>query len=309
MNTITNNIDFNKVYKYKDLQNLFNIYNKSGEQTIKEISKFYKIKKIKRGYYKIERPLDIIEQIEQNTYLKQRQYIEPMIYELLFSNNNNSVTMDMHELMEETEIVNKDFNYIKWHIKECSELINQDEVGLELFTKESEPMLKRIIRDVLYDMDDRQLIKVTEIPVIAYKIYDYETKTWFTKRQDIIKVQDVQKLLEIKRKILNDIGVEKESKLGYHERSNFRDLVAKEYEAEYFYYKYNIVLNKKGLKENLNHNILQLKKSFNLHIQDKLKKSKQGNLKKLTEEEKNIYIKYCIDTSQDFNLRNRKHLT
>lgn len=300
-----NNLVFNKCYKYKQLQDIFNIHNKSGEQTIKEISKEYKISKVRRGIYKIERQLTDLEKIEQKNYLKQREYIEPMIYEMLFHNKNNSITMDMHELMEETEIVNKDFNFIKWHTKECAQYINQDEIGLEIFTKESEPMLKRVIRDVLYDMNDRQLVNVQEIPVIAYRIYDQDNKKWYIKKQDIVKDNKVQELLEIKRTILKEMNLTKESDLDYYERSNFRDLIAKSYGAEYFYYKYHIVLNKQGLKENLKYNSIELKHSFNNYIQEKLKKSKQGKLKELTKEEKNIYIKYCIDTSQDYNLRNK----
>ena len=58
---------------------------------------------------------------------------------------------------------------------------------------------------------------------------------------------------------------------------------------------------------NQNCDIIDLKKSFNKYIQEKVGKSKQGGLKTLTQEEKDIYIKYCIDTSQDFKLRERKN--
>lgn len=301
-------LKYNKAYKYNQLQEIFNIYGKSGEQTIKDISKNYIVKKIKRGVYKIERPLSDIEKIETQTYYKHKDYLEPMVYSMLLNNKSNSITMDMHELMQEVEIVNKDFHYIKYHSKECSELLNQEnDTGLNIFTRESEPMLKRIIRDVLYDMDDRQLIKVIEIPVIAYKIYDSEIKDYHIKKQDITKDKDIQKLLEIKRNILkDDFNVEMESDLGYFDRGLFRDYVAKQYGAEYFYYKYHIVLNKKGLTNCEKYDIINLKKSFNSYIQDKLKKSKQGDLKILTKEEKDIYIKYCIDTTTDYKLRYRK---
>lgn len=298
-------LKYNKIYKYKQLQEIFNIYNKSGEQTIKEIEKNYLVKKVKRGFYKIERPLSKIEKIETQTYYKNKDYIEPMIYSMLLSSKGNSITMDMHQLMQEVEIVNKDFHYIKYHTKECSKIMLQEnDSGIIIFTRESEPMLKRIIREVLYDMDDRQLIKVIEIPVIAYKIYNTEIKKYYIKNKEIVKDKDVQNLLEIKRNILKDIyNVEKESDLGYYDRGKFRDEIAKCYSAEYFYYKYHIILNKKGLTNCENYDIIGLKKSFNAYIQDKVKRSKQGNLKSLTKEEKDIYVKYCIDTKQDYMLR------
>lgn len=302
------NIKFNKQYKYKELQQLFNIYGKSGEQTIKDISKNYIIKKVKRGTYKIIRELTELEKIENNTYNKNKEYLEPMIYSMLLNTKQNSITMDMHELMESVEIVNKDFHYIKYHLPECSEIINlENKTSLKIFTRESEPMLKRIIRDILYEMQDRQLIKINEIPIIAYKIYDYDTKKWFTRTEELTTDKKIQKLLEIKRNILkNEFNIEKESELSYFNGSHFRDCIAKAYDASYFYYKYNIILNKKGLNLCQESNIMKLKKSFNDYIQQKLRNSKQGDLKILTDKEKDICIKYCIDTSIDYNLRNRK---
>ena len=143
--------------------------------------------------------------------------------------------------------------------------------------------------------------KKLDKPIDSEDHYEYFPKT----KQELI--DNIQELLEIKRKVLNELGLQKESEINYANRSHFRDLIAKEYEAEYFYYKYNIVLNKKDLTLNQNCDIIDLKKSFNKYIQEKVGKSKQGGLKTLTQEEKDIYIKYCIDTSQDFKLRERKN--
>lgn len=164
------------------------------QQQLKEIEKKYKLTKVKRGIYMIERELTDDEKIENQNYNKNRTYIEPMIYELLGNLKKNFIIMDMHELMEEIEIVNKDFNYIKWHTKNVAKAISQNEDTLKIFTKESEPK---------YDIN-------------------------------------------------------------------------------------------------------KLKKKFNAHIQDKLSKSKQGKMKVLTKDERKVYIKYCIDTNQDFNLRKIK---
>ena len=172
-------IVFNKKYSLKQLREIFNMEQASGskiQQQLKEIEKKYKLTKVKRGIYMIERELTDDEKIENQNYNKNRTYIEPMIYELLGNLKKNSIIMDMHELMEEIEIVNKDFNYIKWHTKNVAKAINQNEDTLKIFTKESEPMLKKIIRDVLYDMADACLIDIEEIPVLAYKIYDIDNQ-------------------------------------------------------------------------------------------------------------------------------------
>lgn len=302
------NLTFNKQYKYKELQEIFGIADKSGEQTIRDISKFYKIEKVRRGTYVVVRELTPLEKAEMTTYNKNREYLEPMIYSMLLTEKSNSIIMDMHELMEAVEIVNKDFHYIKYHIAECGELLDLDnKTSLSLFTKESEPMLKRIVRDILYDMADKQLIKITEIPVVAYKIYDLDSKRWFTRTEELTEIQQIQKLLEIKRTVLKrDYGLERETELSFYQMSEFRDLVAKEYGASYFYYKYEIVLNKEGLTLCEKGDIKKLKESFNSYIREKMSKSKQGDLKVLTKQEKDICVKYCIDTRTDFKLRERK---
>lgn len=305
-------IVFNKKYSLKQLREIFNMEQTGGskiQQQLKEIEKKYKLTKVKRGIYMIERELTDDEKIENQNYNKNRTYIEPMIYELLGNLKKNFIIMDMHELMEEIEIVNKDFNYIKWHTKNVAKAINQNEDTLKIFTKESEPMLKKIIRDVLYDMADACLIDIEEIPVLAYKIYDIDNQYYYTKTKVITSNKDKQELLNIKNKVLHMVKLSKESELNYYQRGYFRDLIAKEYDASYFYYRYKLILNTNGIKKELEqpkYDINKLKKKFNAHIQDKLSKSKQGKMKVLTKEERKVYIKYCIDTNQDFNLRKIK---
>lgn len=298
------NIEFGKNYSIDEIRELFNLPKVTGgflQNQIKEISKTYEIKKIKRGTYVILRELSETEK----KYDKMKEYIEPMIYAMFNNIKTNSITMDMHELMEKIEIVNKDFNFIKWHIKDVAELLDQNEESLKIFTKESEPMLKRIIRDILYDMANKQLLNITEIPVVAYKIYDQSTKKYYTRIKEITSVKDIVELLDIKWNSLHEMGLKSEDELGYYGQSKFRDLIADKYGASYFYYKYKIVLYSKGIAQDESLNIAELKRAFNEHIQQKISKSRQGGLKELTKEEKELYIKYCIDTKQDFKLRKK----
>ena len=84
-----------------------------------------------------------------------------MLYTILSQPNKDVIRMDMHELMEFLGIVNKDYHYAKYHPKECIEQIDKGTVaGLTIFSRESEPLLKRIIVDVLKDMQRKCLIKV-----------------------------------------------------------------------------------------------------------------------------------------------------
>ena len=109
-------LEYNKIYTLSDLREIFHLPQVQGSKStsqLSEISKKYLLTKKGRNQYIIERELTELEKIDNIKYFKNREYIEPMIYTMLSTSKENSITMDMHELMEETEIVNKDFNYIK----------------------------------------------------------------------------------------------------------------------------------------------------------------------------------------------------
>ena len=193
--------------------------------------------------------------------------------------------------MEFLGIVNKDYHYAKYHPKECIEQIDKGTVaGLTIFSRESEPLLKRIIVDVLKDMQRKCLIKVNMIPMFAKKYINNEDGKLYTKVWEANKITEIPRLLEAKRLVLKEFNIEYWDDLQYNQFGRAKDIIAEQLGIDYFYYEYELILNKQGLNELITENYTELKKALNKHIQSKTKMSKQGNLKFLTDNEKSVYI-------------------
>lgn len=230
-----------------------------------------------------------------------------MLYTILSQPNKDVIRMDMHELMEFLGIVNKDYHYAKYHPKECIEQIDKGTVaGLTIFSRESEPLLKRIIVDVLKDMQRKCLIKVNMIPMFAKKYINNEDGKLYTKVWEANKITEIPKLLEAKRSVLKEFNIEYWDDLQYNQFGRAKDIIAEQLGIDYFYYEYELILNKQGLNELITENYTELKKALNKHIQSKTKMSKQGNLKFLTDNEKSVYIEHFINTEKDYRLRDKK---
>ena len=191
--------------------------------------------------------------------------------------------------------------------KECIEQIDKGTVaGLTIFSRESEPLLKRIIVDVLKDMQRKCLIKVNMIPMFAKKYINNEDGKLYTKVWEANKITEIPKLLEAKRLVLKEFNIEYWDDLQYNQFGKAKDIIAEQLGIDYFYYEYELILNKQGLNELITENYTELKKALNKHIQSKTKMSKQGNLKFLTDNEKSVYIEHFVNTEKDYRLRDKK---
>lgn len=302
-----NEFEYEKRYKYDQLCDIFDLEHKrgSGQQTqINQISKKYDIEKTSKNYYIIHKEYSNIEIAENNKYHKYKNYIEPMLYTILSQPKNNVIRMDMHELMEFLGIVNKDYHYAKYHAKECEQLIKGGNINsLEIFSRESEPMLKRIVIDVLKEMQEKCLVEVNMIPMFAKKYRDNDNGKIYTKIWEANKKDEIPKLLEAKRIALNNFNIKYWNELQYFQFGEAKDIVANELQIDYFYYEYEIILNKTGLKELITENYSDLKKSLNSYIQEKTKRSRRGDLKILSSNEKDTYVNYLINIDKDYKLR------
>lgn len=113
-------------------------------------------------------------------------------------------------------------------------------------------------------------------------------------------------MLEAKREVLKEFKIDYWEDLQYSQFGKAKDIIANKLEIDYFYYEYEIILNKEGLKEFITEDYSTLKKVLNKKIQEKTKASKQGNLKFLTDGEKDVYVEYFISTETDYKLREKK---
>ena len=144
------------------------------------------------------------------------------------------------------------------------------------------------------------------IPMFAKKYINNEDGKLYTKVWEANKITEIPKLLEAKRSVLKEFNIEYWDDLQYNQFGRAKDIIAEQLGIDYFYYEYELILNKQGLNELITENYTELKKALNKHIQSKTKMSKQGNLKFLTDNEKSVYIEHFINTEKDYRLRDKK---
>ena len=301
-------MQFNKPLKYKELCTEFGEQPKRGGYMKVQLNSFrqkYEIEKIDNRYI-IKKEYTEIEQIESMKYLKKKSYIEPMIYTLLTTSKTNVLRVDMRTLMLILKVVNQDYYYAKYHTEEVdTKLMGIDTNGLKTFMSETEPMYKRIIKDVLRDMCDQQLIQVNQIPMFA-KRYKGENNKLYTKTYEANKDVDIPKYLEARRNVLKKFNLIQWSELSYSQQLEAKKLVAKELGIDYFYQDYEIILNKVGLNELYMENLSELQDSFNKYIQAKTLNSRTKGMRLLTKDETKIYVDALVNINNDMKLRERK---
>lgn len=301
-------VKLNTRYKYGQLVSLLDLPRLSGnkqKKQLKEIGKQYLIEK-EDGYYILKKKLDEIGAIEQQTYHKTRDYLTPMIYTLLSSSTTNVLELDMKDLLEILACVNNNYFIAKWHMEQTDFLLtNKNESGLSMFIQDTEPMVRRAVRDILKDMEDKQLIKLQEIPMFAQR-YKTEQGHILTKTFQVDDETQYPVFLEAKRLALKEVGVENWSDLNFNQHRKVKHLIEdylkKHLDVDYFYYKYKIILNKSGIESLITDRYRDFKVSFNKYMQNKIMSSNARKISLLTDEERKIYTDALIDISTKLDL-------
>lgn len=302
-------LEYGKEYKYRELCKALDVEPKRGgylRSHIEQLSRKYEITKTVDNTYVVERKYDPIEQLEYIKLGKHRAYIESMLYALLASSPSNVIRCDMKDLLQILALVNKDYHFAKWHINEVEEvLLNERSGDLKSFIETTEQMYKSIIKRVLNDMECNKLIKVNQILMFARQ-YVVEGGRLYTKVSEADKETEIPIFLELERQASMNF-ITYGSGLSYGQRIAVKKSVEKQLkkrlDVDYYYYSYEIILNKKGLNEVISHNYSELRSSFNQYIQLKTKESKTKNLLLMDNHNKDVYISSLIDINTDLGLR------
>lgn len=302
-------LKLNKRYKYKQLCAVLGVEPKRGgaqQSQIKQLSKLYQIEH-KEGYYIVRKQYDTLEKVERQSYYKNKSYIEPMLYTILASAEHNVLELDMKQILQLLAVVNHNFFYAKWNITDTAKIIQTDPNGLSLFIGETEPMLRRIVMEILHDMENKQLIKVQEIPKFATK-YVGENGQWYTEVHTIDDENEYPEFLRAKQLALKELGAIEYNQLNYFQKTDFKHLVEaylkKTLGVSYYYYSYKIILNKTGINEMLIDKYSAFRQSFNTYLQQKIKESKRKNYLLLESEDKNKYIDALININTKIDIKN-----
>lgn len=307
-------VRYETIYTYKKLCELFKEDVLSGSQQrvqLKQWQKKYDIERIAKDRYIIHKEYNDVEVIEQQTYFKSKQYVSAILCTLLNNMPNNVISVNMGQLLEILNMVNKNFRQAKYnpelimpHILEPDE---EDIYDLPLFIENVEKMSKRIVKDVLKDMEERRLImQIDYIPMLAYKVKTGE-KTYITQIHEADNEKERPIFIEAQRQVIAYFGYEEWTdcitNLNYKQWKKAKELMTaflkEELKIDYFFYNYKIVLNKEGIIDEITHNFTQMQRSFNIYMQDRILNSRMSGLKIIPANHKKRYVEVLVDNQAE----------
>lgn len=309
-------IVYNKDLKYSELCKMFGEEPKRGGSLQNQLSDWgrsYEIEKVKRGVYRILKKYTDVEKIEHQSYFKSKTYITSILCTLLNAQNGNVINVNMIELMYVLKAINDNFKYARWsHDNTMDFLLEQGETDygyLINFTNNVESILRRLIKDALNSMKDKKLIELTYIPMFAREYYIDGKKRNSIRPMD--KNSEEPHLLEAQRLAYKELKYDSWSKCvedaTYLEWQRINDIMLQHLKEKlgiaYFYYNYEIVLNKDGLQDEITTHFGMMQRSFNLYIQDKILNSKAKELTTIPNKQKEKYVQVLIDSETGINLK------
>lgn len=276
-------IEYGKKYKYKEACEVTeNEYKKGGKyQTIyfNNIKKRYDVEKIGM-YYIFNRELTELEKLEQIKYNKAKEYIQPILYNALLMTEGNRIELSITQLSKALYMVNNKYIQTKYNLnngeieKIDGELIdNYEQISmLSNFIYESSDIIRRIIKDILDDMVDSKLIVYNKVLFYFNKILDNGHL-----KPVSYKCENETHHIQVEKEVMLNYGYTKDSQIKWNDRKYIKKDVSSILEIEYYYYKYNIGINKIGIEYELeNMNYIKLGNSY---IYNKLLNSRQGTFK------------------------------
>lgn len=311
---------FNKKIKYKELCTIFGLETMKGgyiTRQIESLQKDYEIIKEEK-YYIIIKKLSVKDKLDILYYNNLKAHVETLMCTLFtLPKKNIEVEFDMKGLMNILKIVNEDYHDTKYGRNKAYANIllgveDDDEEHISMFFNETELILQRIIKETLKELESKQIITKFEIPTFAKKIYNKKTgKVIRVEKHKITKPEDYDAFMQCKKETLREMGMESETELfnkGMLARFEFIRRVANNVGHDYFYTTYRLILNTKHIYELCITDPIEkakIEKSCNYLVKRKLIESKQGALKFLSDDYKQVYIEAFVDSTVDMGLRNK----
>lgn len=319
-------VPFNTKLKYSEICNIFSLENKGGSYVtnqISELKKTYNIIKEGRDYLITHRytPEEIL---RLQYYDNLKQHIEVLLCTVFTLPKLETVkTFYMKDLLEVLSLVNSDYYKTKFeeNLQIAMDLLEVKDDSLEFFMNETQPMLRRLVNDALDDLEDKKLITIYKIPVLA-KIGIDEHGNKITRphelsldNKDIASQDELDSLLHCflvaQYDTMHELGFEKESDLvkkGLPTINKYRGLTAKKLKHDYYYYKYRLTLNTAYIQNYAIQDIKErnkINKACNNLVKTKILNSNQGNLKQVSCDDRVKYIDAFIDIDNDYGFREK----
>lgn len=282
--------------KLKELCELNNIeYNtKNPKLSRAKLEQLYVLEQTSKQNYNIIRELTDEEKRDLTTRVKMRDTIKDMICTSLSLVNGNTLCGSIKEYYELFALVNSNFKWFTYKDnsnkkKEYLDIHNIDasnDIIYSDFAIEVDNMFRRIVKETFEELQKELLIYVNKHLVFVYRKNGY-------KLSKVADNDDIEEWLKVCKGILLEYGYDNYDDIPYYDKINIKNKISKELNIEYFYYEYELILNREHIKNNSTKcNNAELKQRVNKMSINKLSKSKQGILKEYDIE----MLNDCINT-------------
>lgn len=276
---------------------------KHKSRHMKKISMQYGVEE-KGGKYKIFEIYDRTQHINNMNYGKNKAFLEPIIYTILSDNKTNELRLTMPSLMELFMFVNSNYGNV---IKD-PQLSEYSIFGYEAdnpnrewvspsFVYETGGMFRRIIKDIFNDMQNKQLISVTEFEIYVDLQPFYEGGRRKYPHKFEPTPDQKEEYMEVVRNVLKEWGYEDVKKVPFKHKKMFDKECWQKAGLINVYKEYYLILNRKGIEEMvIKNDFVSFKNDFNKMIQDKVRSSRQGFLKQINTDDMEKCIEALIKT-------------
>ena len=267
--------------KLKEICELANIpYNaKNPSRSKAQLEQRYELRQISKQQYEIVRELTPQEISSIKTYVRLKPVIKECICTALANIDGNTIKGSIKDYYTILSIVNnsyKYFTYLDFNELKKNYMINNN-IPLENnilyyeFCKEIDSMFRRIIKECFKELEDAFLIHVTkQLMFVTRDPNGYYNST------EVTDEKTIQHFLQVGKKYMSENGYNNWSEIPYLTKPELRAKISKELNIEYFYDRYDIVVNKQYLPQLP---LADVKKQLNDMAVEKISKSKQGVLK------------------------------
>lgn len=291
-------IEFNKNYKYREICNLLNLTPCSGSKQRTQLNSLKKEYEIinKNGYYNFKRRYTTEEKNNMEIKGMYQKLLEGILSNLLCQQEGHSLCFSMMELLTACGIVNIDYKYCRYNVKDASIILENDVNELESYMVKSYNLLSRLVKDILKNLESKSLIKYRK-GYRLFKTTETHTETYTIPMESLAE----SKIIKFEEETLKELGLTKIQDIYKSETTIylFKQIACKKLRETFpgwegYYKVYHLTLNKTGLftnKENIY-------KELNKRIQSKLLKSEM--LSQITQLKK--IVDATINLSRPFKI-------
>lgn len=289
---------------YSDLCEKFGEEKKKGNRKTRQFERWrknYLIEKIEgKNRYNV-RELSLYEKTKDQLYFNYQQIIEPMVYEMLL----HSKVHDYHllispmDFMLQLGLVNSNYKLIKYNdalVDRLAHLTTARRQDVENYQYEVSKLNKRTIKTVLDAMQKHDLVRYNMVFIKKIKTDKDETI------EEVMSPKETTELLNKRKKISNLLFGKDYFYIDKEDKKRVNEELKRQLGISNYYDVYDIILNKKGIKNDIKNNNYTFADGIsltNVKNQARINKSKQGKLKEIPTLIKQDMTQKLIDLSTE----------